>query len=241
MYFLTQKLCKRCLDVIHILFKKEKFYKCSLIKKEKMIDMINKNILNELKPHYKTDSSDISPNYFIAIGNVKQENEGCYDEKITFELYQINKPLSEVLTSDEYLKKDLTITNVIEVEDDKVYPKFVGFEKNEMISKNNISTPKTIYPHSHFIEVIETTLSKTIEIDFNHIYKEQPSVFINIDKDYASLYRKYSLNYKKNKNNNYYGVKIFFESLKTKVSYPTVKITIIGDKVVEEENDSNTN
>lgn len=201
--------------------------------------MINKNILNELKPHYKTDSTDISPDYFFVIGNVEQKNEGCHDEKITFEMYQINKSLNTILPN-EYLKKNLTITNVVEVEKDKIYPKIIGFETNEITSKNNIS-PSTEYPHSHFIEVIETTLAKTIEIDFNHIYTEKPSVIINIDKDYESLYRKYSLDCKKNKDNNFYGVKIFFENLKTKTNYPTIKITIIGDKIVEEENDSNTN
>lgn len=91
---------------------------------------------------------------------------------------------------------------------------------------------------SHKIELLQTTLSKKIDIEFNEAYDSEPAIVVTINKKYETLYRSYSTDFIKNDGGKYIGVTIIFNSLKTKQTYPDIKITIIGDikeTITEEE------
>ena len=46
---------------------------------------------------------------------------------------------------------------------------------------------------SKYIEIIDTKLTKKIKVEFRKKYKERPKIIINIDGNYESLYKNYSL------------------------------------------------
>ena len=109
------------------------------------------------------------------------------------------------------------------------------FDKDKTIWCPHFSYKYEEIPKNH-IEIIETTLQKTIDIDFNNVYEgvdrnnalKYVSVIVNMEEEYESLYRSYSTEYKRNEDNNITGVKISFKNLKTKQSYPHIRVTIIG-------------
>ena len=194
--------------------------------------MINSNILQGLKPHEKINESDFSPTYFVAIKDIEQTTE-CNEETIKFRLCQINESLSSIETEYNSIDKVLSISGILDIDDDGlISTRLIGYE----VPKRTKLVEEGFGENSNYIEVIQTPLAKKIDIDFNYTYTGIPSVIINIDKQHESLYRTYSCEYKIKTNENeteYDGVVIYFNSLKTKNSYPDIKITIIGDAIPE--------
>lgn len=78
------------------------------------------------------------------------------------------------------------------------------------------------------IESITTPLEKKIEIKFENQYKELPAVIPTIDQD-NKIYSSYDLDFERDENNYYTGVKIDFKSFKRVRKYGDINITIIGD------------
>ena len=189
--------------------------------------MINTNIINSLNPHDKINNQDISFPYFIIIESAKEKTE-CNQDYLELNLIQVNDSITNILNNnDSIFRKKLSITGVLELdENDLYYSKLIGFEsENSSPQENNTYTNI-----SHHIEIIETQLNKTINIEFSEKYLTMPSIIVNIEKQYESLYRSYSIEYKKNNKEEYIGVNISFNNLKTKNLYPEIKITIIGDE-----------
>lgn len=212
--------------------------------------MINTYIINGLNPHEKINESDMSPEYFMIIKKATQKTE-CNQDYLEFDLVQVNQKLSDIIDNTSNFNKKLSITGVIEIDDnDLLSTKLIGFESGS--DNSQVNNPVNT---SHYIEVVETQLEKEIEIDFSREYigqKEEittlldeegqeiegtkkievapPSVIVNIDKQYENLYRSYSTEYKKDGQDNYIGVKIYFNNLKSKKNYPMVRINIIGEK-----------
>lgn len=219
--------------------------------------MINKNIIEGLKPHCETS---YSPSYFIAITDIEQ-SENCGQESIKFSLCQINKPLWECKVKDDngnvveiipglldsdsvYYTKDLTVTGIVEMNDKGYYyTKLIGYEGNVSAITDNRETE--VIQQSHYIEVIETRLSDKISIIFEEEQETLPSILIDMDKKYKGvLYKDYDLEFKE-KNEldtvKYTGVTITFNSLKTKKEYPMIKINIIGDPIIQNNSSEETN
>ena len=189
--------------------------------------MINTNIITGLKPHNQISLSDISSSYFVAIKDIEQKSE-CNQDCIEFTLCQIYKPLQDLTNEYDNIDKKLTISGSVESDNNGLYyTKLIGYESRV---KNSNDTEEEYEENSHHIEILETKLSKEIDIDFSEQYSEGiPSVIVNIEKKYENLYKEYSTEYKKDENDNYTGVVISFKNLKTKKNYPFIKITIIGD------------
>ena len=81
---------------------------------------------------------------------------------------------------------------------------------------------------SCLIERISTTIEQTFDIQFNNLYQNEPSIILTVDekdKNYSS----YSLNFHKNENNLYNGVKITLNNFRRKRIYGEISIIIIGD------------
>ena len=201
--------------------------------------MISSDIINELKSHEKKDDKDFSPEYFFAIKDIEQSNT-CSQDNIEFTLYRINKSLDDVKANSTCYKKKFIISGRTEIgDDDLLYTKLIGYDIN-LDNKTTESSSEKNIPN---VEIIETKLDKEIDIDFEELYLGKfdnnelkcVSVIINIEKDYESLYKSYSTKFKRDENDNIYGVKIFFNGLKIKKGYPMIRITIIGDVYNENE------
>ena len=210
--------------------------------------MINEYLIKGLKAHKNLGGGDASPSYFVVIKDVSQKNE-CNKDSLEFSLMEVHEDIDSFFENSSVTNKSFTITtNMVLDENDLYSSKLIGFEGRESASNTNTNPINT----SHRIEVIETTLEKTIDIEFSKPYKSKkietrqienegniteenieisllPSIIVNIEKEYESLYRKYSTEYKQNEEGDYIGVKITFQNLKTKMKYPTIKITIIGE------------
>lgn len=78
------------------------------------------------------------------------------------------------------------------------------------------------------IERISTTIANTLDIQFNNLYRKEPSIILTIDEKNKN-YSSYTLNFKKNENNLYNGVKITFNGFRRKRIYGEISIIIIGD------------
>ena len=241
-------------------FYNQKFYKCSLIKKTKELLMINENIRKGLLPQpcpyedkeckekiENLESPYEGPKYFVVINNILQKSE-CNQDSIRFELLKINKDIYDVINDAKYSLNNLLITGNTEMIGDFFATKLIGYENHVETKTNNTEQQPD---SSHYIEVIQTPLNEKIELNFNYEYKKKdnedevteaepnmgfkhnPSVIVNVDKETKSLFRKISLEYVKNKAGNFIGVIIYFENLKKKSKYPDIKITIIGDEIIE--------
>ena len=214
--------------------------------------MINKNIIEGLKPHC---DSNCSPPYCIIITNVEPE-ESCGQESIKFTLCQINKPLRTykcvengqektipgILDEDVvYYTKDLTLTGIVEMNDSGNYfTKLIGYEGNRSKLVDNREEQETY--ESHHIEVVEAKLSNKISIKFEDSYEKEPFILVDLEKESKNLYRDYDLEYEKEiirENNKEIpmcsGVKITFNNLKKRKEYPWIKINILENKKKEEE------
>lgn len=187
--------------------------------------MINENIINGLNSH---EGSNTAPYYFYAIKGIEQRNE-CNQDSIIFTLYQINEPL-ESMSESIFFKKNFTITATTDLDADGLFSsKLIGYESKERIIEN-----EGVQQDSHSIEVIETKLSKEIIINFSESLKrdeELPAVVITIDKEYKKLYSGYDTEFFDDNEGNLSGVKITFNNLKTRNSYPVIRIVIIGDSL----------
>lgn len=78
------------------------------------------------------------------------------------------------------------------------------------------------------IERVATTISNTLNIEFNNLYEKEPSIILTVDekdKNYSS----YTLNFTKNSNNLYNGVKITLNGFRRKRTYGEISVIIIGD------------
>ena len=78
------------------------------------------------------------------------------------------------------------------------------------------------------IERISTTIANTLDIQFNHLYKKEPSIILTMDEKNKN-YSSYTLSFTKNENNLYNGVKITFNGFRRKRIYGEISIIIIGD------------
>lgn len=183
--------------------------------------MINSNLIEEFKP-----KSGNGINYFFIISEIEQPDSICNQDSIVFTLNKINLPLSYINPKDNTLTKKFTITSNVNLDKNGNY-----FSK--LIGYTNTINEKPPEKEEIFreIEIVQTKLQKEIEIDFVNVYSQIPSVIINIDKEYESLYRTYSTEYKKDRDK-YIGVKIIFNNLKTKTKYPDININIIGNIIV---------
>lgn len=193
--------------------------------------MINENLLKSLEPND-------DPVYFLAIKKIEPFTE-CNQDTLKITLHQINKNLNTIEASDPNItEKTLTISSNLDIDNEGLYKtKLVGYESySKKLIENNEELNGL---SSHKIELLQTTLSKKIDIEFNEAYDSEPAIVVTINKKYETLYRSYSTDFIKNDGGKYIGVTIIFNSLKTKQTYPDIKITIIGDikeTITEEEN-----
>ena len=193
--------------------------------------MINRDILKMFESHTK------DPSFTILIRDIKQTQD-CGQEAVEITVDQINKSINKIEEDCNIVSKKLNIRSELGVDDNNLYvSKLVGFSYDEKPVTEIDSTPGVL---SNSIEILKTKLRKEIEIEFERDYEEKPSIIIDIDKKYESLFRTMSREYvieEKTKTiwgipetkNVYTGVKLIFNGLKTKNSYPDVSIVIIGD------------
>ena len=200
--------------------------------------MINERILNEFREH-NTD-----PRYIVLITDMQNGEPICNEESLIISTKQIYTSLEEYLQNPDdtiykTIKRDLTIYSNIGLNDNNLY---IG-ELNGYISKENVKelqrTSST--ESSHWIEIVDTVLQKTIDITFNRAYKQQPKIYITIDEKFEYLYRNYTIspidNGEEGDLKEYLGVKITFNNLKNTNTYPPVGVVIIGDEKTEEYDD----
>lgn len=192
--------------------------------------MIDERILNEFREH-NTD-----PHYIVLITDMKNGEPVCNEESVIISTKQIFLSLEEYLqnpddTTYKTVERDLTLYSNIGLDDNDLY---VG-ELNGYISKENVTyaVPTSNTQSPRWIEVVDTTLQKVVDITYNQKYKEQPKIFVNIDNEYEKLYRHISYNPIQNEKGEYIGTQVIFNNLKTKDSYPKIGIVIIGDEKTE--------
>lgn len=192
--------------------------------------MIDERILNEFREH-NTD-----PHYIVLITDMKNGEPVCNEESVIISTKQIFLSLEEYLqnpddTTYKTVERDLTLYSNINLDDNDLY---VG-ELNGYISKENVkyAVPTSNTQSPRWIEVVDTTLQKVVDITYNQKYKEQPKIFVNIDNEYEKLYRHISYNPIQNEKGEYIGTQVIFNNLKTKDSYPKIGIVIIGDEKTE--------
>ena len=123
--------------------------------------------------------------------------------------------------------REVTITSDVILDDNGL----IETKFNGIITKKDspTNTQQLENPSSHYVEMIKTSLRKEINITFERSYVEMPAITVNIDKENETLYRDFSTKYIKDSSNNYVGVTITFNYLKSKRIYPTINILIIGD------------
>lgn len=179
------------------------------------------NIILYLKPWI-----DIYNNDEVKISDVVKLSDGVYQDGIRIKFKHTSDNICRYLD----LYTDLDIDK-----DGLAMGKLNGFvTKCDNESETNTSdTPK------YQIEILRTYLKKEINVSFEYPYDTKPGIWINIEKKHESLYRAYSLEYKKNTNNEYIGVKIIFNSLKYKTTYPEINIIVIGDEIKDKEDNKN--
>lgn len=193
--------------------------------------MINQNILTMFKSH----QSD--PPFSILVTNIEQKEE-CGQESITITVHQVNKPISEIEEDSNVVSRKLNIIGELDIDDNELYKtKLVGYSFDE--EKINPIEPTTGIL-DRYIEILDVKLQKTINIEFNKEYKEQPKIIVNLPKEYEQIYRNMSTDFiTKEKEINdekikyWSGVTLTFNGLKTKKTYPIAGIIIIGDKEEE--------
>lgn len=141
----------------------------------------------------------------------------------------------KILKNLKTIDRQLTIYSNININNDNLY---IG-ELNGYISKENVSNSdiNSNTESSHWIEIVDTVLQKTIDITFNRRYENIPKVIITIDESDEKLYRNYSTSFVKDNDCLYTGVQITFNNLKNKNSYPKLGVTIIGDEKTEKYDD----
>lgn len=208
--------------------------------------MISNKIIGGLKPHNKVNATDTSTTYFMAIKDVEDRSnqDVCKEGVITFTLVQVNQNLNNLINT-ESTTKELTIKGLLNSDENNIFSvDLLGYERAIQTTVEE----QEEFPNSHYIEMIETSLSREITINFNYAYADMPSIIINIDKQYEKLYKSYSTDfimetateYNPNKETQFTGVKIIFNNLKVKKSYPLIKITVIGDTIINETSTSTT-
>jgi len=192
--------------------------------------MIDERILNEFREH------DTDPHYIVLITDMKNGEPVCNEESVIISTKQIFLSLEEYLqnpddTTYKTVERDLTLYSNIGLDDNDLY---VG-ELNGYISKENVkyAVPTSNTQSPRWIEVVDTTLQKVVDITYNQKYKKQPKIFVNIDNEYEKLYRHISYNPIQNEKEEYIGTQVIFNNLKTKDSYPKIGIVIIGDEKTE--------
>lgn len=194
--------------------------------------MISNRLLNEFKSN--RDST-------VIITDISCSNDSCGQEVLSISTKKILTPFECIIKNYDTSNKTLEVEGQLELNDNKeYYTNLIGFISNEEYNEIDESTLtedqvlNNTYrsPSSHSIEEIKTPLSKEIEINFSKEYNKQPHVVITIDKQYEDLYRSYSTEFiKNNLDTEYIGVKITFNNLKSKNSYPEIGICIIGDPI----------
>lgn len=153
------------------------------------------------------------------------------------------KAITDYLVNEKEFKvidKELTVfSNVILDDNDLYYGQLNGYISKEKV--NELESNKSKTESSHYIEVVDTVLQKTIDITFNRPYKQQPKIYITIDEKFEYLYRDYTIspidNGKDNDLKEYLGVQITFNNLKNTNTYPPIGVVIIGDEKTEEYDD----
>lgn len=199
--------------------------------------MINQNILSMFKSHAS------NPAFSIIITDI-QQNQDCGQENLKITVHQVDKSKEEIEQGANVVSRVLNIRSELGIDDeDLLITKLVGYSTNEQ----NIQTrPAETGLLSHFIEILETTLKKEVTIEFAKEYRAPPSILINIESKYESLYKTVSKDYISydveeydtngeliDKKTYYTGVNLTFNGLKGKQSYPLIDIIIIGDKEVK--------
>ena len=159
------------------------------------------------------------------------------EDKQTIENYL--KAITDYLVNEKEFKvidKELTVfSNVILDDNDLYYGQLNGYISKEKI--NELESNKSKTESSHYIEVVDTVLQKTIDITFNRAYKQLPKIYITIDEKFEYLYRNYSISPVNNEEGEYIGVQITFNNLKNTNTYPPIGVVIIGDEKTEEYDD----
>lgn len=194
--------------------------------------MINNRLLKEFK------SED---NHTVIIKDISCEEDSCGQEVLKISTIKILRPYQDIVKNYDKNNKTLEIEGQLNLNSNKeYYTNLVGFISNEEIIKltspileeGEVLNDTYRSPTSHSIEEIRTRLNDEIEIEFNNEYTNQPHIIITIDKEYEELYRSYSTTFVKNNfNTKYTGVKIKFNNLKVKNSYPEIGICIVGDQI----------
>lgn len=201
--------------------------------------MISNKIIGGLKPHFKNNINDTSTEYFMIIKDIEDRSinsdNGCKEGVIALTLVQADYNINNFIDADS-TTKELIIKGRLDSDEDNIYSvDLIGYER---VIKNKFEEQPT-FPGTHYIEMIETSLNKEITINFNYSYINTPSVIINIDGKYEGLYKSYTTDYimetadeyNPNQDTKFVGVKITFNNLKVRKSYPLIKITIIGDLI----------
>lgn len=179
--------------------------------------MISQRILNLFKEH------TTSPQYRVEILDIKNNELSCGQESITLTVKQI-------YGNGNSIQRDLIIYSDFNIDFDGSYISVLnGYIGNETYSETN-----TEKQSSHYIEVVNTILQKTVDITFNQPYENQPFYYVINDKKYESLYKDTSVTYIQNEEELYSGMQIVFNHLKTRQSYPEIGILIIGDEKGED-------
>lgn len=200
--------------------------------------MINKNIAREFQSRTNGDSQ-----YLMIVTNVEVPDASCNQESVIFHMLQIPYTVSgNTITFNKNSLyennkvKTLTITPELKQDNnDLFYSGLIGFagQTQETVEEQQS-------PLSHAIEITDTYLEKEITVMFQGIkigqnyqnyYNNKPSIIVNIDDEYRSLFKEYTLEWITNINNQYEGVIIHFNNLKSRHHYPIINIIVIGDEL----------
>lgn len=178
--------------------------------------MISQRILDLFKEH------NTVPKYKVEIVDIKNNEVSCNQDSMTLKVKQI-------YSNGDVIERDLIIYSDIDIDSSGAYRTYLnGYIGDETPIEENDTEES-----SHYIEVVDAVLEKSLDITFNQPYINQPKYHVFVDKKYESLYRDTSQEYIKNKSELYTGIKITFNNLKTRQTYPKISILIIGDEKTE--------
>lgn len=199
--------------------------------------MINKNILASLKSHDGSDGNIAA--YTMIITDVDLTEE-CDQDELVLTLGQIDTPVDTVINNANFLTTHkLSIMSNLSSDSNGLFSsELIGYIANKgtkIVNHTNES------PSSKNIEVLETTLQKEIEFEFDKNYKKKPAICVNIDEESSNLYNFFEIEFNKQtittetetteiQKTLYTGAKIKFKGLKTKRVYPFIYIVVIGEK-----------
>lgn len=192
--------------------------------------MIDSKILKSLT------SRETDIGYTLLITGYEQK-QTCNSESIEIKMHQINKKISEIESDTTPVEKTLVVQSALDINDDN------GLMITKLIGNSNIKGQVQAIQasksyNSHYMEMVNTTLDKSIEIQFGQSFYNIPAINITMDEKTRALFSDYTLNFeKKEDDDTYYKVTITFLKLKRRQNYPEINILIIGDKFADTSND----